>query len=163
MNAVTTWILSIFAVIVVGVVVDLLFSGSRMAKTIKTVTATVTLLIMIAPIPVILKNGFTLKNGDITEFKLKTDENYLEYVNEKKLNVLERGAEKRLEEGGIRGAKVEIRATNESEEIKIVQVIINLSESVIDGNNEHINKNELAVELVSGFLNVGKGEISVYE
>ena len=78
------------------------------------------------------------------------------------MNVLADGAENMLADEGISGAEITITSKSDGEEINIVQVVINLSNSVIDEKLEHINKNELAAEKTSSYLNVDKSRISVY-
>ena len=67
-----------------------------------------------------------------------------------------------LEKEGISGANVTIDAEKEGDEINIVQVVINLSNSVIDENLQHINKNELATDKTVEYLGVDKSRIVVY-
>ena len=162
MSAVSKWILGIFAVIIIGVTVDLLFSGSRMSKLVRCVTATVTLLVIVMPLPSLIRGGFGTEGGGLFEYSPQLDQGYLDYVTEKKMNVLADGAENMLADEGISGAEITITSISDGEEINIVQVVINLSNSVIDEKLEHINKNELAAEKTSAYLNVDKSRISVY-
>ncbi len=161
MSAVTKWILSIFVAVIIGVVVDLLFSGSRMSKMIRCVTATVTLVIIVMPLPSMIKSGFGA-GETVFEYNPQTDEHFLSYVTDKKLEVLADSVEDMLEKEGISGANVTIDAEKEGDEINIVQVVINLSNSVIDENLQHINKNELATDKTVEYLGVDKSRIVVY-
>lgn len=162
MTAVSKWLIGIFAVAVIGVALDLLFSGSRMSGAVRYAAATVTLIVIIAPIPSMVKSGFSFSGRDALSYEPKTDEHYLGFVSERKAALLASAAERSLEEGGISGAKVTLSYLADGAEMTIEEVRVNLRDSVIDDKVGHINKNELAIRLISERFAIDKGRISVY-
>ena len=70
--------------------------------------------------------------------------------------------EKELEKAGISGAKAEISGKTDDGETEIVQVKINLTDSVIDEKLGHINMNELAVTTTCKYLGIDKSKVVAY-
>lgn len=156
-----SWIMSIFAVVALGFISDLVLSGKRMGKFVNAIFASLTILIIVAPIPNIIKNGF---DGDNILFipGISVDDSYLDYANKLKVRSLERGVEDALSKEGYRGIQIEI-VGEFGDEISIKSVSINLSELVMDDKVVHINKYETITRFVSDYLGVDKGVIMIYE
>lgn len=161
MNTITSWIMSIFTVIIIGIIVDLLFSNSRMGKFVKSAAGCITLLLIILPIPNIVKNGFSADINFLASTDTVIDQSYMDYVNDYKTKNLINGVNVALKEDGITGAVITVSADFKDNQIDIVQVIINLDKVVIPEKFQHINKNELIIDLVSGYLNIDKVKVSV--
>ncbi len=161
MSAISKWLLSILATVVIGTLIDLIFSGSRMSKTIKCVTATVCLLIIVMPLPSLIGNGFDFSRIEL-EYNPTLDENYLAAVQKSKVEVLEKATEEELSAHGISDADVKITLTGGVDDGEIVNVKIILSGSGIPDDEEHINKNELAVKLVCEYLKVEEAIVTVH-
>ncbi len=156
-----SWIMSILAVVALGFISDLVLSGKRMGKFVNAIFASLTILIVVAPIPNMIKNGI---GGDNILFVpgIEVDESYLEYASRLKVSALERGVENALAKEGYRNAQVEIKG-DFSDKIDIKSVTVNLSKLVIDDKVVHINKYETITRFVSGYLDVDKGVIMIYE
>ena len=126
MNAIVAWILSILGIVVVGTVIDLVMPSGRMHKYIRSIFATVTILIIILPLPNLIKNGFQLDGDFIIDNNFQLDQNFVDFANRQKIRSLELGVEKALEQEGIKGADVSIQAEVNGNEINITGVPINL-------------------------------------
>lgn len=163
MSAFTAWIMSILGIVVVGTIVDLILPVGRMNKYVKSVFASVTVVIIVLPIPGLIKNGFKFDGDYIFDSNFVLDENFLEYSKDFKLNYIEKGLDKVFSDAGIHGAGIEIEGEVSGTDIKITQVKINLSNVVIDEKIQHINKYELIDKLVTENLKVDKEVVSVYE
>ena len=161
MSSIGGWILSIFGVILVSVVVDLILSGTRIVKTVRCICACVTLLVIVTPIVSFVSSGGA--TFDFTHYEAEIDKNYLNYVNELKANELERSLVNALNDEGVSNATINVILSDESSEFKIILLEINLSQSVIDEKIEHINRNELIVDIVRKYVNIDEGLVSVYE
>lgn len=161
MNMFAAWILSILAIVVVGTIVDLLMSNSKMHKFIRSIFATITVLVIITPLPSLIKNGFKPDGDFILGGDIKLDESYLNYINKNKIKKMETATIAAFEKDGLQFVQVAITANFDKNEINIVQVIINLEKLVIDKKYEHINKYELVKELVRKYLLVKEDKIII--
>ncbi len=155
------WILSILGAIILGYIVDLLLANSKLQKAVRYIVSTVTLLIVVTPINSLI-NGNGFEGSFSFDYETPLDNQYLNFVMEKKLEILAENSEKILESKGIANAKVNILGENNNGEITITAVEINLSESVIDEKIQHINSNDLAKEIILEYLTVEEGAIVCY-
>ena len=57
MSSVGAWILSILGIVVIGAVIDLVLPSGRMNKYVKSIFSAVTILVIILPLPNLVKNG----------------------------------------------------------------------------------------------------------
>lgn len=162
MSALAAWITAIFVAVVIAIGAELLFSDTRMSKFIRSVTAIVILLVIVIPIPALVKNEFSIGGDDTAENNMKLDESFIGFVDEKRINAVEAALAGELKNAGISGAAVKITRAGNGEKTKIVQVEINLADSVIDEKLGHINMNELAVTTVCKYLNIEKSKVVVY-
>ena len=162
MSALAAWITAIVVAVVIAIGAELLFSDTRMSKFIRSVTAIVILLVIVMPIPALVKNGFSIGGDDTAENNMQLDESFIEFVDEKRINAVEAALVGELKNAGISGAAVKITRAGNGEKTKIVQVEINLADSVIDEKLGHINMNELAVTTVCKYLNIEKSKVVVY-
>ena len=162
MSALAAWITAIFVAVVIAIGAELLFSDTRMSKFIRSVTAIVILLVIVMPIPALVKNGFSIGGDDTAENNMQLDESFIGFVDEKRINAVEAALTGELKNAGISGAAVKITRAGNGEKTKIVQVEINLADSVIDEKLGHINMNELAVTTVCKYLNIEKSKVVVY-
>lgn len=162
MSALAAWITAIFVAVVIAIGAELLFSDTRMSKFIRSVTAIVILLVIVMPMPALVKNGFSIGGDDTAENNMQLDESFIGFVDEKRINAVEAALAGELKNAGISGAAVKITRAGNGEKTKIVQVEINLADSVIDEKLGHINMNELAVTTVCKYLNIEKSKVVVY-
>ena len=162
MSALAAWITAIFVAVVIAIGAELLFSDTRMSKFIRSVTAIVILLVIVMPIPALVKNRFSIGGDDTAENNMQLDESFIGFVDEKRINAVEAALVGELKNAGISGAAVKITRAGNGEKTKIVQVEINLADSVIDEKLGHINMNELAVTTVCKYLNIEKSKVVVY-
>lgn len=162
MSALAAWITAIFVAVVIAIGAELLFSDTRMSKFIRSVAAIVILLVIVMPIPALVKNGFSIGGDDTAENNMQLDESFIGFVDEKRINAVEAALAGELKNAGISGAAVKITRAGNGEKTKIVQVEINLADSVIDEKLGHINMNELAVTTVCKYLNIEKSKVVVY-
>lgn len=161
MNGFSTWLTSICAIVVIGVIVDIFLSDSRTGKFVKCVLASITLLVIVTPLSSLFSSGKL--SFDYSEYSISIDEGYAQYITEQKTSVIEKSLSLQLEEEGIKGAEVNITLSLNNEEEIIDFVEINLSKSVIDEKFGHINRNDLVVDLVQKYLVIERDRVKVYE
>ena len=161
MTSVTSWLIGILSVVLLGTVADLLLSETRTGKYVKSIFAAVTVLVIIMPIPGLIRNGFDFDGEFMIKNEFDLDENYLAFSNRVKLAHLERGIVEQLNKDGVKNAAVTVEGEILAADIKIQLVRVNLQNAVIDGIKPHINKYELVRDKISGYLNIEKGRIIV--
>lgn len=143
----TAWILSIAGVTILSVVVDLILPSGQTAKYIKNIFAFVMILVIISPLPALIKGNFNV--NDIFESEeIVLQEDYIYQVNRDKLTALEEEITSSLEEKGIKNVVVTINADIFQIEMKILEVNVDLSDLVIDENSGHIVIEKAITEVV---------------
>lgn len=143
----TAWILSIAGVTILSVVVDLILPSGQTAKYIKNIFAFVMILVIISPLPALIKGNFNV--NDIFESEeIVLQEDYIYQVNRDKLTALEKEITSSLEEKGIKNVVVTINADIFQIEMKILEVNVDLSDLVIDENSGHIVIEKAITEVV---------------
>lgn len=144
----TAWILSIAGVTILSVAVDLILPSGQTAKYIKNIFAFVMILVIISPLPALIKGNFNV--NDIFESEeIVLQEDYIYQVNRDKLTALEKEITSSLEEKGIKNVVVTINADIFQIEMKILEVSVDLSDLVIDENSGHIDIEKAITEVVN--------------
>ena len=144
----TAWILSIAGVTILSVAVDLILPSGQTAKYIKNIFAFVMILVIISPLPALIKGNFNV--NDIFESEeIVLQEDYIYQVNRDKLTALEEEIASSLEEKGIKNVVVTINADIFQIEMKILEVDVDLSDLVIDENSGHIDIEKAITEVVN--------------
>lgn len=144
----TAWILSIAGVTILSVAVDLILPSGQTAKYIKNIFAFVMILVIISPLPALIKGNFNV--NDIFESEeIVLQEDYIYQVNRDKLTALEEEITSSLEEKGIKNVVVTINADIFQIEMKILEVNVDLSNLVIDENSGHIDIEKAITEVVN--------------
>lgn len=161
MNAVIGWLIGIFSMVIALVIVDVFISSSRVSKIVKSVCSIAILLVIVAPLPKMLKVENGMNDNLSTEFSYALDENYLNYVTDAKIDVIETSVERELDEKYCKGIEVDVRYVKNNGEIEIEKVYLNFSKCVINENGENINRNEVRV-FVAKKLNVATEIVSEY-
>lgn len=143
----TAWILSIAGVTILSVVVDLILPSGQTAKYIKNIFAFVMILVIISPLPALIKGNFNV--NDIFESEeIVLQEDYIYQVNRDKLTALEEEITSSLEEKGIKNVVVTINADIFQIEMKILEVNVDLSDLVIDENSGHIDIEKAITDII---------------
>ena len=162
MSGIGAWILSILGIVVIGVVIDLILPSVKMNRYVKSVFAAVTVLVIVLPLPALVKNGCSSQNFIWNE-DIPLQENYLEYTATIRKNSLMKGLRAALESEGITLGEADLKGDFSGSVPVIEEVSINLSQVVIVGQSEHINKYALIRNKVSAFLAVDEEVVRIYE
>ena len=158
MDKLTSWILSIAGVALLGVLLDLIVAEGRTQKYIRSIFGIITVVVIAGPLVGLAKGdwAFDFKLNNATTAGVQTDANYLTNVYKNKVNIMERGLEKYLAENGYDKAAADITVDVYSENMRIISVHINLKNAVISGEKTHIDKYTEVSRLAAACLNVGK-------
>ena len=156
------WILALVCATIVGFIVELLFAETKLNRFMRFIMASVTLLIVVTPLPSLLNGlGFSIPQFSYSQI---SDSSYMQFILDKRIELLENYCVSAIKNVGIDGASVKISAKyNEQNEVEISLVEINLSSVVISGNDMNINKQEVAINAVHGYLKIERDRIIVYE
>lgn len=163
MSQITSWLLGVLSIVLITVIVDMLLPDSKMSKYIKSVLATITVLVIVMPLPSIIKNGCNFNADSLFNYDYTLDENFLDYANSSKLSYLARGVEDALEEKGFLNVSVEIKGYVETDEIIVEFVTLNIKNLVLESDNEHINKYNVLKQLVTEYLYIEEGQVIINE
>ena len=145
MKFLTAWIMSILGIVILGTVVDLLLHKSRVKNIIRSVFATVSILIIVTPLPSLISNGPNIDWNDIMN-EFEYDDNFLDYIDNEKISIMEKALIAAFESEGIKGLKIEITADTEGNDLIIKRITIDLSNSVMNCDSVNINKYEFIKE-----------------
>lgn len=155
MSSVAAWGLSLLGIAVITTVAEMLLPNGKTRKVICSVAATVAVLVIVTPIPSLLKNGFDV-NFEWSD--VPTDDAYLSYVEGYKSDVVESAVKQYLREKGY-DDELEIKVELDGFAVKSAR--INFVESSMTGADAHIHKKEI-VKLVAEFFGIGEEAVMFY-
>lgn len=158
MGGISSWILGIAGICVLGVVVDLILPNGQTKKYIKGVFAFFVVLVIIAPLPSLLNKEFSI--SDIFEENaIVIQEDFVFQLNKQRLESVQDMIEKDLIEQGIENVSIVLSANIFTERMKVESVFVDLSRVVLNENVEHKDINELVVKSVLKYVSVEKDNI----
>jgi energy-coupling factor transporter transmembrane protein EcfT len=160
MSAVVSWITGILAMVVIGTILDIFLSEKKLGKVIRSVIASLIVLMIISPLPALFTG---LKSCTFQESDVTLDTDYLDYANKIKVRSLENGLADALDDKGYKNVGVEISAEVGMSEISISVVRLDISEMSLDIGIPNINKAERVKQLTAEFLKISSGKIMVLE
>ena len=118
----------------------------------------------------IIKPIFYIKDNDfkyetiLNPQNIELQHHFIDYINKEKIDEYEEYCNEILQKKGINNAVIEINYTFDNEyQIKIEEVLVNLKNSVIISDKEHIDIIKEIKLNVASYLNVNEGLVKVYE
>ena len=160
---ISSWIISIVGIVILGVLIDLILPEGQMQKYIKSVFSVIVVLTMVSPILNIDINKIDFDRFIYNETSVELNQNYLKNYNEDYKVTLENLLEEKLKEGGFSGVNVEILYNKSNNNFEIEKVELDIKKLVINTNQVHIDKYKEMRTIVSNMLNVKEGNIVIYE
>jgi len=161
MHPIVGWVIGILAIVILGVVVDLLLAENKMGKFVKSVFATVTILVIILPLPSLMRNGCNFDENFIIQNEFELDRNFLEFANRIRINALERGVEAQLREDGVTGARVSIEGRVENHDVVVDRILIDIANANFETIAGQFNPRDLVQRLIAGYLNIDRARIVI--
>ncbi len=157
------WIISITAVVLITSIVCLILPPGKMGKYIKSIFSLLTMLVVIKPIVYIKDINFDYQQI-IGADEIALQDDFLIYVFDKKIEEYEQNCVEIVEKVGIKNANINIEYDiEENQNIKINFVKINLQNSVIISDEQHINIKEEMITDIASYLNIKKNMVIIYE
>ncbi|MBR2614049.1 MAG: hypothetical protein IKC71_00435 [Clostridia bacterium] len=129
------YLLEIVVVIFITCVSSLILSEGRLKFFIKSIYSIVLVLVIISPI--VKNKGEKVDFNLFSENEIVYDQNFLEYVDNKKIESLKDKIEEILLDFGVKNGQVIIEKDIKTNEIK--KIVIDLKNAVIENDNKHIN------------------------
>ena len=160
MNGISSWIMAVVGISVLGVLVDLVMPDGQTKKYIKGVFAFIVVLVIISPLPSLLNKEFSI-NDIFEENAIVIQEDFVYQVNRDRVETLENMIEADLKEQGISNISIKISANIFTNKMKIEAVFVDLSQVVINQNLEHIDINELVAKSVLKYVSIEKNNIVI--
>lgn len=155
MSSFAAWGLTVLGLAVVSTIAEMLLPQGKTRKVIRSVFATVTVLTVITPIPLIKNHGF---NFDFSSDVVQTDGEYIEYVDGARRELIASAGEQYLKSVGYDGVDVEVET---DDGWNVISARINLSGLGITENGEHINKSEI-IGLIADYFGIGEEAVMTY-
>ncbi len=155
---VSAWVLSIAGVSVLSILIDLFLPNGETNSHIKTVFNYVIIFVIIAPLPSLIKSDFDT-SSIFTESEIVLQEDYIYQLNRDKLTMLETSMEKELDDRGLKYVDISISADIFTTVMKIETIYVDFSSLVIVGDEEHIDIENEAVDVITSFVNIEKENI----
>lgn len=148
LSSISTWIISIAGIICVSVIIELIMPSGQMNRYIKGILSFVIILVIILPIPKLLKTKLDI--SEILDYgQIEVDENYLYQFNLDKLTFLKEDLESKAEEIGYKNVVISINADIFSSVFYIKSVYVDLSQIGISENAKHKDIIEIRKDLSS--------------
>lgn len=155
---ISSWILSIAGVCVLSVIVDLFVSEGQTASHIKTVFNYVIILVILAPLPSLIKNDVNV--GDfINKEEIILQEDFIYQLNNNKLLKLEQDIESDLSEKGFTQIEISISADIFASVMQVEAVFVDLSNMVIIENGRNINIEKEVTEIILKYVDIEKEKV----
>ena len=155
MNSFAAWGLTILGLAVVTTIAEMLLPKGKTRNVIRSVAATIAVLVIVPPLPSLLKSGFKFEFPDGS---VQMDDEYLEYTDGLKRKTVERAAIAYLAE---KGYKEGFTLTVELDGWSVKSATLNFSDLGMPENTEHINKSEI-IKLVADYFGIGEEAIMSY-
>lgn len=154
--------MSIIGVCILSVVVDLIVPSGKMSSSIKSVFSYIVILVVLAPLPNLIKGNFSL-DGLFSNVDIEIQDEYIYNINQSKLDKWTIKIEEELEIAGITGAIVSISANIFEYDMQIDAVYVDLYNAVISSNLANKNIQTEVVSVALKCLDVEKNKVVVYE
>lgn len=135
----SSYLLSLLGVILLGVLVDAILPSGNISKYISGIFAIVVMFVIISPIITFIKSDHKVSDY-LSTIELQLDNKLLYNINNSKLNALEKQIQEELKSKGYEGVEIDIKFEMVAEDVKITQVLVDLKNLVINQNLQNINK-----------------------
>ncbi len=137
LSTLSGWILSIAGVICISVIVELVMPDGQMNSYIKKILSFIIVLVIILPLPKLLKTEIDLNNIFDYSENIEVDEDYLYQLNLNKINIAKDDIETKIKSHGYNNVFVYVNADIFQNNMRFKSITVDLSGLVISGNSEH--------------------------
>lgn len=135
----TGYLLTLLGVILLGVLIDIILPSGSTSKYISGIFAIVVMFVMISPVINWVKGDYKLSDYFNTS-DIQINDKLLHSINNSKFNALETDIEQELFNNGYSNIDIEIKFNQTADNVEITQVLVDLSNLVINQNMANINR-----------------------
>lgn len=160
---ISSWIISIVGIVILGVLVDLILPEGQMQKYIKSIFSIIVVLTMVSPLLQIDIDKIDFDRFIYNETSVELNDNYLKNYNEDYKIALENLLIENLKEKGFSGVIVAISYNLSNTNFEIEKVELNIKNLVINTNQVHIDKYKEMRAIVVNMLNIKENIVVIYE
>lgn len=154
MSSFAAWGLTLLGLAVICTIAEMLLPHGKTRGVIRSVMATIAVLVIVTPLPNLINNGFDF---DFTADTVHLDTSYIDYSEKKRGEYLAFAAQNYLSDNGYDG--VEVTVAMDGYDVKSVSYKI--TKSGIKPNDPHINKNEIE-KLLAEYFGIEKEAVMTY-
>ena len=150
MTTLSSWVVSIAGICILSVLIDLFLPSGNMSSHIKNIFNFVIILVIIAPLPNIIKNYKNDYTSFITTSDIELQNDFIYQVNRDKLTALKNEIDAKLISKGYQNIEISIYADIFTSNMVIENIYVDLSNLVIENNGQHIDiKKEVEIVILS--------------
>jgi hypothetical protein len=162
MNAFSAWTLSIVGVVLLGLLGDIMLPEGQTNKYIKSVFAIMTVFVITAPIPALLKTEIELSDIFGEQAQYDIDKGFIDTVNRQKADSLTKAAEVALVGAGYVGAEFSVAYENKNNELVFTHIFVDISNLEYSGDAANTNINDGIKQIFINIFSVVGEVISIY-
>ena len=157
------WIFNIIFTVFLVSIITLIIPSGKLKKNVQNTFALIIMIVIIQPVSIIKKNQINFDYiFEMQDFYVQTE--YLDYINSKNIESLKKNCVKILENNGVYNAEIEITYSFEEDNALLIEnVLINLRNSVIKSDKDHIDIIEGVKTDISSYLLVRENQVVIYE
>ena len=151
------WILSIVGVIFLSVMLDIVCPEGKTNIFIKSIFVLMFMYVILLPIIKLIKNTDMLdltKYLNVVEIDIRDTDEFEQIINELEIKIQEY-----VSENGIGGVVFEISGNVSKNNVEIKEIKVDLSNTVLNEENVHIDKYKLITKLIMDMVEVGEEQI----
>ena len=156
------WLFSILISVFVITILGVILPEGKMRNHIKRTFSLLLMVVIIEPI-----FSFNFRDFNINDIfsgeTIEIQSNYIDFVNKSELESIENNCNILLESVGVKNANIRLITNTNYEKIEIIKVYINLENSVINSEKEHIFIIEEIKLILSNYLKISKEMVVVNE
>ncbi len=165
LNTLSGWILSIAGIICVSVIIELILPDGQMNRYIKGILSFIIVLVIILPLPKLLKTEIDLDHVFDYGQNITVDEDYLYQLNLNKITIVQEDIENKINSRGYKNVSIYVSADIFQNQMQFKSIIVDLSGLVISSNAEHNDITKIKKDITSiiqSYVNI-KEEAIVYD
>ena len=159
---ISSWIMSIAGIICLSVIVELVIPDGQMNRYIKGIFAFIILLIIIMPIPKLLKRDIDLSNIFNYENSIKIDEDYIYQLNLDKMNLMKDKIETDISKSGYKNVYVYLNCNIFDNVMQIKTISVDLRNIIITQNAEHNDISKIRkhiTQIIKQYIEIDEEEV----
>lgn len=163
LSGISSWILSIVGVVIIGVLVDLILPEGEMQKYIKAIFSIIVVVIMVSPILKIDIDKIDFNKFIYNETSVELNQEYINKYNNQYKENLEKIIESTLKSNGFGGVIVKILLNLSNSDFEIEKVELDIKNLVININSPHIDKYKEMKAIVVSMLSIKEDKVAFNE